>query len=87
MTCPICRDLERAYETALSEYIEARSSEWYFICPNVAARKNVDLESARCELEEHKPVCASTIGAVASGVDDSDSSHFFARNQLRSYRD
>ena len=29
MKCLVCCDLERAFETALSEYIEARSSAWF----------------------------------------------------------
>jgi hypothetical protein len=54
MNCPTCFELERTYEAALSEYIEARSSEWFFLCPDVAARKNVDMERMRYELEEHR---------------------------------
>jgi hypothetical protein len=59
MNCPTCLELERTYETGLSEYIEARFSEWFFLCPGVAARKNVDMERTRCELEEHRLVCVS----------------------------
>jgi hypothetical protein len=45
----LSQGLERAYETALNEYIEARSSEWFFICSDVAARKKVEMERTRCE--------------------------------------
>ncbi len=64
MNCPTCQELERTCEAALSEYIEARSSEWFFICPGVAARKNVDMERTRCELEEHRLACVSASRTV-----------------------
>ena len=57
MDCPICRDLERAYKAELSGYIEARSSAYYRVCTDLAAQKNVDVERARYELEEHQLVC------------------------------
>jgi hypothetical protein len=41
MDCPNCRDLERAYEVGVSEYIEARSSTCFRFCTKLAARKNV----------------------------------------------
>ena len=65
MNCPTCQELERTYEAAFSEYIEARSSEWFFICPGVAARKNVNIERTRYELEEHRLVCIAARRTVA----------------------
>jgi hypothetical protein len=65
MRCPICRNLERAYEAGLSEYIEARSSAYYPICTKSAARKKVDMERARYELEEHRLGCVSAAGLDA----------------------
>ena len=65
MNCPTCQELERTYEAALSEYIEARSSEWFFLCPGVAARKNVDMERMRYDLEEHRLVCVFASRTVA----------------------
>ena len=64
MNCPACQELERTYEAVLSEYIDARSSEWFFICPGIAAQRNVDMERTRYELEEHKLVCVSASGRV-----------------------
>jgi hypothetical protein len=61
MDCTICRDLERAYEAGLSEYIEARSSACCRVCTNLVAKKNVDMERARYELEEHRLVCVSAV--------------------------
>jgi hypothetical protein len=45
----------------LSEYIEARSSVRYRISTVLAAQKNVDMERARYELEEHRRVCSSAV--------------------------
>jgi hypothetical protein len=65
MGCSICRDLERDCAARLSEYIEARSSVCYRVCTVLAAQKNVDMERARYELEEHRRVCASASGVPA----------------------
>jgi hypothetical protein len=65
MGCLICRNLERAYEAGLSEYIEARSSAYYPVCTKPAASKKVDLERARYELEEHRLQCVSAAGLHA----------------------
>jgi hypothetical protein len=59
MSCSTCRTLERAYETGISEYVEARASACYRVCTRLAAQKNVDMERARYELEEHRVVCTS----------------------------
>jgi hypothetical protein len=61
MDCPICRDLKRAYEAGLSDYIEARSSVCFRVCPELAAQKNVEMERARYELEEHQRLCIPTV--------------------------
>ena len=70
MDCPVCWGLKRAYEAAVNEYMEARSSACFRVCMDVAARKNVEMERARYELEEHRRVCVSTIKefAFAPGV-------------------
>ena len=65
MNCPHCRELEQAYEAALSEYVEARASAWFRICPKLAARKNVDMERTKYELEEHSLVCVSASKMIA----------------------
>ena len=56
MDCPICRDLKRMYEAGVREYIEARSSACFRACTRLAARKNVEMERARDEVEEHRLV-------------------------------
>jgi hypothetical protein len=65
MNCPTCRDLELAYETALSEYLEARSSAWFSVSSDVAARRNVDMERTRYDPEEHRLVYASASRTAA----------------------
>jgi hypothetical protein len=59
MKCLTCQQLEQAHEAAFSEYAEARASALFRICSNLAARKNVDMERTKSELEEHSLVCAS----------------------------
>ena len=65
LSCPRCRELEQAYEAALSEYVKARASASFRICSNLAARKNVDMERTKTELEEHSLVCVSASKTVA----------------------
>ena len=65
MGCPICRNLERAYEAGRREYIEARSSAHYPACRKPAASKKVDGEPARQELEVRRLVCVPAAGLHA----------------------
>ena len=57
MECPICIDLARAFDAALSEYIEALSSACYQVSKRFAAKKKVDMERAKYAMEEHQCVC------------------------------
>jgi hypothetical protein len=57
MDCLICKDLERVFESRLSQYIEARSATYYRVSTELAAYKNVEMERAKSELEEHQLVC------------------------------
>ncbi len=61
MTCSVCEYLERTYEAVLNEYVEARSSVRYRISTVLAAQKNVDMERARFELEEHRRNCPTAV--------------------------
>jgi hypothetical protein len=61
MSCSICENLERAYEAMNSEFIEACSSAGYSVCTKLAAQKNVEMERARYELEEHRSVCHTVV--------------------------
>jgi hypothetical protein len=61
MVCFICRDLEQAFKARLSEYIAARSSAYFRVSRKLAALKNVDMERAKNDLEEHQLVCVSAV--------------------------
>jgi hypothetical protein len=65
MGCLICRDLERAFKARHSEYLGARSAVSYRVSTKLAAYKNVDMERAKNELEEHQLVCASAVKVSA----------------------
>ena len=65
MGCPICRDRESAYQAALSEYTEARSSACYQVSKRLAAFKNVEMERAKSDLEDHRLVCVCAIRVLA----------------------
>jgi hypothetical protein len=59
MDCLKCKNLKGALEFKLSEYVATRSSAYYRVSTELAAKKNVDVERARYDLEEHRTVCAS----------------------------
>ena len=59
MDCSECKSLEETLEASLSNYKEARSAAYYRVSTELAAKKNVDMERARNDLEEHQLVCAS----------------------------
>lgn len=65
MGCLICRDMERTIESMNSEYLEARFAAYYLVCTKLAARKKVDLERAKSELEEHQLICAARMKVSA----------------------
>jgi len=57
MDCLRCMDLEQVFEFKLSKYSEARSAAFYQVSTELAARKKVDMERARNDLEEHQLIC------------------------------
>jgi hypothetical protein len=59
MNCLECKNLEEAFEGRLRKYNEARSAPYYRVSTELAAKKNVDMERARNDLEEHQFVCVS----------------------------
>ena len=79
MDCPICSGLERAFEAAYGEYIEARQSASYRFCTKFAAHKKVDMERARYEVEEHEVECVPAfrltdvlpLPSIRDSIDDS----------------
>jgi hypothetical protein len=67
MGCLICKDLERVFESKRGQYIEARSAAYYRVSTELAASKNVDMECAKSDLEEHQLVCVSAAEVRQSG--------------------
>ena len=59
MDCLKCMNLEQALESRLSQYSEARSAAFYQVSTELAAKKKVDMERARHDLEEHQLTCPS----------------------------
>jgi len=57
MGCLVCKDLERTLDFKRSKYYEARSAAYYRVSTELAASKNVDMERAKSDLEEHRLVC------------------------------
>jgi cytoplasmic iron level regulating protein YaaA (DUF328/UPF0246 family) len=57
MDCVKCRELRQVFEFKLDKYIEARSAAYYRVSTELAAHKNVDMERARNDFEEHQLVC------------------------------
>jgi hypothetical protein len=53
MDCLICKGLERTLESRRSAYSEARAAGYYRVSTELAAKKNVDMERAKSDLEEH----------------------------------
>jgi hypothetical protein len=66
MDCLICKSLERCFEATHSDYIKARSAAYYQVSTKIAARKNVEMERAKSNLEEHQLVCAAAAAASAT---------------------
>lgn len=59
MDCLTCTNLEQALEFRLSKYREARSALFYQVSTELAAKKKVDMERARNDMEEHQLTCPS----------------------------
>ena len=59
MDCIECKNLKEAFESRLSKYIEACSAAYYRVSKELAAKKNVDMERAKSDLEEHQLACVS----------------------------
>jgi len=69
MGCLECKNLEEAFESRLSQYIDARSAAYYRVTTELAAQRNVDMEHARNNLEEHQLVCTSAEVRLAGPMD------------------
>jgi len=67
MDCLMCKGLRRVFESKRSQYIEARSAAYYQVSTELAAYKNVDMERAKSDLEEHQLVCVFAANMRQSG--------------------
>jgi hypothetical protein len=61
MHCQLCRNLEQAFETRRSAFIEASSLASFQVSSRFAAYLNVEMERALVELQEHRSMCRSNI--------------------------
>jgi hypothetical protein len=55
----VCEDLERAFESRRRYCTAARSSVDSRVSTELAAYKNVEMERAKSDLEDHQSVCVS----------------------------
>ena len=82
MDCLECKKLEEAFESRLSKYIEARSAAYYRVSTEVAAKKSVDMERARNDLEEHQLICASAAEVRPSGPSAIRADYSYQRQRI-----
>lgn len=55
--CLECKDLDRVLKLTLASYLAARAAPFYRVCTDIAAKKEVDMERAKSDLQEHRLVC------------------------------
>jgi hypothetical protein len=72
MDCLECKNLQKAFESRVGQYIEARSALYYRVSTELAAKKKVDMERARNNLEQHRFLCASGADARLPGLSPAD---------------
>lgn len=70
MDCLVCKDLDRALKSTLASYIQARSAAFHRVCTDIAAKKEVDMERAKNDLQEHRLGCPFAIRDEAAKVPD-----------------
>lgn len=63
MNCPECRGLYRIFEQKRAKYEEARSAAFFQVSTKIAVRRDVDLQRAISDLQEHQAVCPWAIVA------------------------
>ena len=61
MYCRLCENLERALAASQNEYFEASTLAYHMVSKKFAADKNVEMERAKAELQEHRAVCLAAI--------------------------
>ena len=61
MDCLECKDLGRHFDEMQARYEAARTSAYYRVCTELAAKREVDMERAKSALAEHREVCAMAV--------------------------
>jgi hypothetical protein len=57
MDCLKCVHVEQVFQSRVVDYCEVRSAAFYQVSTELAAKKNVDMERARYDMEEHRLIC------------------------------
>jgi hypothetical protein len=55
--CLECKNLNRVFKSELTKYLVARSAAFYRISTEFAAKRQVDMERAKNDMEEHLLIC------------------------------
>jgi hypothetical protein len=63
MDCLECRNLDRTFQRKLAMYLAARSAPFCQVSTKIAARKRVDMERAKNDMEEHLLACPFAVKA------------------------
>lgn len=66
MSCSECKDLRRAFTGSQARYLEARQAAFYRVSTELAAKRQVDMERAKSDLQEHEEVCLSAAALTAA---------------------
>ena len=61
MHCQLCRNLEQAFETRRSAFVEASSLASFQVSNRFAAYLNVEMERALIELQDHRSICRTAV--------------------------
>ena len=59
MGCLVCENLKQVLDSKRSKYINAVCAPYYLVSMDVAAWRNVDIELAKSNLEDHRLLCAA----------------------------
>ena len=68
MDCLEYQNLEEAFESRVGKYIEVCSAAFNSVSTDLAAKKTVDMERAREDLNNHRFVCVSAAELRPSGA-------------------
>jgi hypothetical protein len=55
--CLECKNFNRVFKSELTKYLVARSAAFYRISTEFAAKRQVDMERAKNDMEEHLLIC------------------------------